>query len=132
MLWWGFGEETVCHIGTDLIYYYMECLHNLGYLHFDLKGDNIILLTNPLKIGNNPIHFTLIDFRYSVEYLNEDKNNNYINYFYKCGIYPYFSKSQNLNGEVGRKDEFIIKCYFLFDLCGEFLSWKYLNYNIFY
>ena len=125
---WAFSEETVYHIGVDLIYY-MKCLHNLGLLYFDLKDDNIILKTNPLKIGNNPIHFTFEDFRHSVEYLNKDKNNNYVNYFYKFGNYPYSSINQNLKGEVGRKDEFISLCYILFDLCGEFLAWKYLNYN---
>ena len=87
------------------------------------------MLTNPLKIGNNPIHFTFVDFGYSVEHLNKDKGNYYINYFYKCGNYPYSSINQNLKGEEGRKDELISICYILFDLSGEFLSWKHLNHN---
>ena len=69
----------------------LEYFHELGYLHYDLKEDNIIMLTEPMKYKDNNLNFILIDFGLSIKIFDEN-NNNYIckpedskkccNYFY--------------------------------------------------
>ena len=75
-----FSKETVYHIGADLLFY-IEYVHNVGYLHYDIKDDNVILLTNPMEINKHLLNFTLIDYGLSVQYVNFSNNNNYINKF---------------------------------------------------
>lgn len=49
----------------------MKDLHSLGYLHLDIKPDNIIISTNNYEEKESGF-LNLIDFGISRKYLNDD------------------------------------------------------------
>ena len=55
------SKSTIYKIGIDL-FYNLKILHGKGYLHRDLKKDNIVSLCSPICMNDYFINFTLIDF----------------------------------------------------------------------
>ena len=49
----------------------MQNLHDIGYLHYYLKEDYIILSLEPLNVNNNDSNFILIDYGLSVPFVIE-------------------------------------------------------------
>jgi len=52
---------TSLRIGLELMIN-IKVLHSSGIIHGDLKEDNIVSLIKAIKIDNEEIHFSLIDF----------------------------------------------------------------------
>ena len=94
---------TIYKIIKELIIY-LQNLHDIGYLHYYLKEDNIILALEPLNVNNNDSNFIIIDYGLSVPFVVE--NNLHYSRFHKykrCGNY-YFDSIKELEGqEIGRK-----------------------------
>ena len=111
------NKNTIYRIGIDLLYN-IKMLHKKGYLHMDLKLDNIVSLLEPKKIDNYYIHFTIIDFGLSFQF--KYKNGKYIEddkwLKKRCGN-NYFASIDALEGNpVGPKDDLFYICYILISL----------------
>ena len=107
----------------------LEYFHELGYLHYDLKEDNIIMLTEPMKYKDNNLNFILIDFGLSIKIF--DENNNYIckpEDSKKCGNYFYASLNALKGKKVGKKDD-IINLIFIILHWIKSLPWNNLDYK---
>ena len=120
--------ETAYKLGIEIIIN-LQILHNLGYLHIDIKEDNIASLTEAKVINSKVIHFALIDFGFVVRFKNED------NYHYepsgrlkKCGNYFYASQNSLPDGPVSRKDDLLSVIYLLFNWCCD-CPWKNIYYE---
>ena len=61
---------TIYKIIKELIIY-LQNLHDIGYLHYKLKEDNIFLALEPLNVNNNDSNFILIDYGLSVPFVIE-------------------------------------------------------------
>ena len=94
---------------------WLQKLHEIGYLHYDLKEDNIILALEPLNINNHFFNFILIDYGLSVEFIDENNKHNSKYQKYKCGNYYYASIKELEGQEIGRKHDLISLLYIIFN-----------------
>ena len=69
--------NSICNIGIDIIES-LELLHEKGYVHLDLKADNIaIKLENINNNNNRTITCTLLDFGKAIKFTKLNKKKNY-------------------------------------------------------
>ena len=122
-----FSRKTIYKIGIGL-FKYIEFLHEVNYLHLDLKQDNILWLFEPIKINNNTLDFILIDFGFSIKYIDEKgfhiKKSDKI--YRKCGNSYFASIDEMKYNNIGRKDDLISIIYIMFNWISP-LPWSNLN-----
>ncbi|KRX01464.1 Protein kinase-like domain [Pseudocohnilembus persalinus] len=97
----GFSLQTVLQIGIQCLER-LECLHDIGYIHRDIKPDNLMIGND--QFSQNIIH--LIDFGISKSYL--DKNGNHVPFSKHkqfSGTKRYSSIAADAGQEQGRKDD---------------------------
>lgn len=123
-----FDIATICNIGIDLINCF-EILHGLGYVHNDIKSDNVAILLQDRNKEKYGISCTLIDFGKSKKFdtsddqkkkLNENKIGN--------GNIKYSSYNVLIGGKIGPKDDLESLCYFLLKYFNNNLPW--FNYDM--
>mmetsp|Transcript_18321 Transcript_18321/g.13317 ORF Transcript_18321/g.13317 Transcript_18321/m.13317 type:complete len:107 (+) Transcript_18321:186-506(+) len=64
-----FSIETVCFIGLHLVRT-LENIHNLGFLHLDIKPENVMLKFLPGKRDLDSNSLVLIDYGISKKYVD--------------------------------------------------------------
>lgn len=117
-----FSQECIVNIGLKLIDL-LEKLHMKGYIHGDIKPDNI-MIGNYKKDPTLKSKIYLIDFGISQRYL--DSNNNHVKF--KQNV-PFqgnlIFSSKNAFGQVtlSRRDDFISLIYFLIFCVDSKLEW---------
>ncbi len=118
-------KNTIYRIGIDLLYN-IRHLHSFGFLHLDLKLDNIVQLWEPVIMDSYIIHFTLIDFNFAIRYkLSNGKQNEKENISKTCGNYYFASINALEELPLSTKDDLISICYILINLClMDNLPWK--------
>lgn len=107
-----FSIKTAVQIGLQTLDR-LEALHNLGYLHLDLKPDNILLgSSNMHKIESSTLY--LIDYGISKKYLDEFGDHipesNRVPF---QGNIIFASKNAFMHKEQSRRDDLISLLYFL-------------------
>lgn len=117
-----FHIKTAIQIGLQMIDR-LEALHKLGYLHLDIKPDNILLgSSNRTRLESSTIF--LIDYGISKKYLDE-----YGDHIPENTIVPFSgnvlfaSKNAFMQIEQSRRDDLISLCYFLAFLLNAELTW---------
>ena len=117
---------SIYNIGLDLL----ECLqllHDKGYVHLDLKLDNIAIKLNNIQNNNSGINCVLLDFGKAINYPkyqgnNKNKNNG------KFGGNKKFSSLNILKGGLpSPKDDLISLIYLLIYLYKDSLPWSFIN-----
>ena len=124
------SKLTIYKIGIDL-FINLKLLHAKGYLHRDLKKDNIVSLYTPIWMNDYYINFTLIDFGFSSKFKFCSKGiKNEKNYVYGWGNSYYASVNAMEKNPIGVKDDLISACYILLNLCSRnILPWDYVQGN---
>ena len=107
-----FDIITISNIAIDIISS-LENLHNTGYLHLDIKDDNIVILLQDYKKAKGQISCILIDFGKSFKL--GDNNNKYNKSKLKNigGNYRYASRNILKNGIPNKKDDLESLLYLL-------------------
>ena len=117
-----FSLRTVIQIGIQLTQR-LQTLHEIGYLHLDLKPDNICLGSTNLGAEESSI-LCLIDFGISKPYLNE--YNLHIepgtNIIFQGNIL-YASENAFRQKVLSRRDDFISLTYILSSFLNGKLEW---------
>ena len=109
--------NTIYRLGVELIIN-LKIIHNLGYLHVDIKADNIVCFFNPKKIEEEIIHFVFIDFGWSTPYRNyEGEHLPPCHQLRKCGNFQNSSLNALEGNPISRKDDIISLVYLLFFEC---------------
>ena len=114
----GIDVKTAYRIGIEIIIN-LQILHKFGFLHVDLKEDNIVSLRKPKIINSYNIHFILIDFGFSVQFQNKegihfDESSSKLK---RCGNFYYASPNALLGKSISRKDDLISVVYLLLVWC---------------
>jgi len=113
--------ETICNIAIQLTYR-LECFHSIGYLHQDLKPENITIGT---KYGNDQDTIYLIDFGTSVRF--KSANNVHINPGNSdriMGTCRYAAIRMHFGHYQSRRDDLESLCYVLLYLFYRKLPWQ--------
>ena len=97
----------------------LECIHDKGYLHLDLKTGN-------LMVGNtNPNAIYTVDFGGATKYL--DENGDHIEHSekfeFKCFTYLFATSNMLKEKSPSRKDDMLLFGYVLLDLLSS-LPWN--------
>lgn len=123
-----FDIITVSNIAIDIISS-LEILHNTGYLHLDIKDDNIVILLQDFKKAKDQISCILIDFGKSFKL--EDNNYKYKKSNLKNigGNYRYASINILKNGIPNKKDDLESLLYLLLELYYGELPWTKIEKN---
>lgn len=124
------SKSTIYKIGIDL-FYNLKILHGKGYLHRDLKKDNIVSLCAPIWMNDYFINFTLIDFGFSLKFkFSHESLINEENFVYGWGNSYYASANALEKNPIGAKDDLIAACYILLNLCTKnALPWENIQGN---
>ena len=123
-----FKITTIYKICSELISC-LEFFHEIGYLHYDLKEDNIIMLLEPMIYKNISFNFILIDFGLSIKIF--DENNKYIcktEESKKYGNYYYASLNALKGKKVGKKDDLINLIYIILNWIKP-VPWNNFDYK---
>ena len=106
--------KTLYRFGIELIVN-LKQIHKAGYLHVDLKEDNIVSLTQEKVINEDPLHFTLIDYGWSTPYREENKNHHTKDEWkrIKCGNFINANINALKGESISRKDDMISLIYVL-------------------
>ena len=117
-----FSIKTAIQIGIQLIDR-LKDLHNFGYLHLDLKPDNILLgSSNRTRVDSSNI--VLIDYGISKRYLTDEgvhiKEADGVAF---SGNLLFASKNTFLEKEQSRRDDFISLAYFVVFLVNGEINW---------
>ena len=101
----------------------MKDLHNFGYLHLDLKPDNILLGScNRTRVDSSNI--VLIDYGISKRYLNDENEHiKEADGVAFSGNLLFASKYTFLEKEQSRRDDFISLAYFIVFLVNGEINW---------
>ena len=122
-----FSVKTIYKIGIELIYC-LKLFHAAGFIYLDLKGDNITILLNQIKIKEYEMNLTLIDFGFAERYMTKNGIHYRKDNSAKVHGNSYLSSINALsNKPVSRKDDIISLCYFLVDLYLGSLPWSDLG-----
>ena len=111
-----FSVKTIYKIEIELIYC-LKLFHEAGLIYLDLKCDNIAIFLNPIKIKENEMNLTLINYGFVERHMA--KNGIHYRKDNSARVHgnSYLSSINTLsNKQVSRKDNIISLCYFLFDL----------------
>lgn len=117
------SSQTVLQIGIQVLYR-IEYIHEHGYLHRDLKPDNILV-----GRGQHSKCMYIIDFGISRQ-LRMEATGLHIAHGRGVGIngtYAFCSLNAHRGNELSRRDDLISLGYLLTDLCHGDLPWKSLN-----
>lgn len=119
---------VVCSIGIQLLNR-LESLHECGFIHRDIKPQNI-LLGGDRPNKSNKIY--LIDFGLSVSYIDGEsgahyKENPNSNYSTVVGTALFASINAHMGRDLSRRDDIESLVYTLIYLCTGTLPWKNIN-----
>ena len=119
-----FDVVTICYIGIDLITS-IELLHKTGYIHDDLKPDNIAILLKDIKSHNNDICCIPLDFGKVKKYTKvKNKIKKTTGKINGRGNYKFSSLNALYNGEANPKDDLESIVYILLFFYNNFLPWS--------
>ena len=122
-----FDIVTVCNIGIDLLNCF-EIIHGLGYVHNDLKSDNVAILFQDINKEKNGISCTLIDFGKSKNFeVSHKKKKNNKDKKIGNGNIKYSSYNALIGGKIGPRDDLESLCYFLLKYINNSLPWSNLD-----
>ena len=128
-----FSEKIDLNIAIRLgieILLNLKVLHKAGYIHVDIKEDNLASLMNPINIEGEIVHFVLIDFGWATPFKSpEGEHLPPCHQLRKCGNFFYASKNALEGNAISRKDDIISVTYILLNLCIKNISWKYVYGN---
>lgn len=122
-----FSITTIYRIGIELLNCY-KLMHKAGHLYIDLKADNVVVLSNEIKLNLNSQKLTLIDYGYCVQYTDIEGNHLEEKDSPKLHGNLYFASLNSLQHRpISRRDDIISLCYLLGDLCFGKLPWSDKN-----
>ena len=124
---YSFDLITICNIGIDIINN-LEFLHNINYIHNDIKLDNIGILFHNNSDNDNKISCVLLDFgkclkvdKYKTNISKENNNKR------ARGNFKFASLNSMNKGQPSKKDDLESLCYLILYLYKKKLPWSGIN-----
>lgn len=120
-----FDLKSICNIGIDIINF-LEQFHDIGYLHLDMKPNNIVFTLENIKNNESNISCILIDYGFSYKLNNNnEKQNKRKKIFSYGGNYRFASINLLDNGIPSKKDDLESLIYILIYFYKSYLPWNY-------
>ena len=124
-----FDYYTILNIAYDLIKN-IKVFHELGYIHRDLKPDNLVYSNLSYENNDKKDEIGIIDFSNSKINIGQDGYTKYSNKMVKCQGNKCFSSSNALKDkDVRKKDDIISIFYILIYFFCQTLPWNIKKLN---
>jgi len=120
--------KTIYNIGLDILECF-ELLHSIGYVHLDLKLDNVAIQFKNKNNNKSNLKCVLLDFGKAINFLNLNKKKEKLKNRKFGGNKNYSSVNILKGGIPSPKDDLISLVYLLSFLYKGYLPWSFLEEN---